>query len=159
MAENQPAAAGLGMHVDLVLIDSSGQVEPMAIDIVPAASADIDRGWIGANTPLAKAVRGKTAGTVVAYSLGDVTHVRIVQVVPSEIQISGEAAQRREEVLKRALTSAERTNAEMFAASFSGKWGDYSLDDAADWQGNPGASTARAAAPWPARRRTMRYSS
>jgi hypothetical protein len=134
MAESPSLPAGLGTHVDLEFIDLSNQVESMSIDIVPAAAADIERGLVGANTPLAKAIRGKTAGTVVPYNLGDVTRVRVVRVSSSEIQESGEAARRRKDVLRRALTNAERTNAEMFAASFSGKWGDYTLDDAADWE-------------------------
>jgi hypothetical protein len=133
VAETTSLPAGLGMHVDLELVDTRGEAEAMALDIVPAAAADIKRGRIGANTPLAKAIRGKSAGAAVPYSLGDVTTVRIVRVVPSEVEISGEAAERRQEVLRRALTSAERTNAEMFAASFSGKWGDYSLDEADGW--------------------------
>lgn len=134
MAENAaPPSAGLGMHVELELIDAAGLAEPLAVDIVPAASADLTAGLLAANTPLAKAIRGKTAGEVVPYQLGDVTRVRILRVTPSEGQVSSEAAERRDAVLKKALASAERTNAEMFAASFSGKWGDYNLDDAEEW--------------------------
>ena len=101
----------------------------MSIDIVPAKAADLDRGLIGANTPLAKAIRGKTAGSTVPYGLGDIHSIRIVSVTPSEVVVSEDAAERRQAVLDKARTDAERTNAEIFAASFSGKWGDYSLDD------------------------------
>ncbi len=134
MAENQPLpSVGLGTHVELELIDSQGQAEPMSIDIVPAKAADLDRGLIGANTPLAKAIRGKTAGSTVPYGLGDIHSIRIVRVTPSEVIVSADAAQRRQAVLNKALADAERTNAEIFAASFSGKWGDYNLDDASEW--------------------------
>ena len=127
--------AGLGTHVELELIDSQGQAEPMSIDIVPAKAADLDQGLIGANTPLAKAIRGKTAGSTVPYGLGDIHSIRIVIVTPSEVVVSEDATERRQAVLNKALADAERTNAEIFAASFSGKWGDYNLDDAAEWDG------------------------
>ena len=134
MAEDETLlVAGLGMHVEIELIDTQGQAESMVIDIVPAKAADLDRGLIAANTPLAKAIRGKGAGQVVPYGLGDIHSIRVVRVIASEVAAPADAAQRREAVLKKALWDAERTNAEMFAASFSGKWGDYSLDDAAEW--------------------------
>ena len=133
MTENQALLpAGLGTHVELELIDSQGQAEPMSIDIVPAKAADLDQGLIGANTPLAKAIRGKTAGSTVPYGLGDIHSIRIVSVAPSEVVVSEDAAERRQAVLDKARTDAERTNAEIFAASFSGKWGDYNLGDAAE---------------------------
>ena len=133
MTENQALLpAGLGTHVELELIDSQGQVEPMSIDIVPAKAADLDRGLIGANTPLAKAIRGKTAGSTVPYGQGDIHSIRIVSVTSSEVVVSEDAAERRQAVLDKARTDAERTNAEIFAASFSGTWGDYNLGDAAE---------------------------
>ena len=136
MTENQALLlAGLGTHVELELIDSQGQAEPMSIDIVPAKAADLDRGLIGANTPLAKAIRGKTAGSTVPYGQGDIHSIRIVSVTSSEVVVSEDAAERRQAVLDKARTDAERTNAEIFAASFSGKWGDYSLDDTTEWDG------------------------
>jgi len=36
-------------------------------------------------------------------------------------------------VLAKALNDAERTNAQMFAASFSGKWGGYDPDGVEEW--------------------------
>lgn len=104
----------------------------MAIDIVPAKAAELDRGLIGANTPLAKAIRGKTAGSIVPYGLSDIHSIRIVNVTPSEVVVSEDGAERRQAVLNKARTDAERTNAEIFAASFSGKWGDYNLGDAGE---------------------------
>ena len=133
MTDNQAQLpAGLGTHVELELIDSQGQSEPLSIDIVPAKAAELDRGLIGANTPLAKAIRGKTASSIVPYGLGDIDSIRIVSVTPSEVVVSEDGAERRQAVLNKARTDAERTNAEIFAASFSGKWGDYNLGDAAE---------------------------
>jgi len=61
--------------------------------------------------------------------MGDVRRVRITHVRRSAIPATNDAAQRRQAVLDKARAEAERTNAEMFAASFSGKWGDYALPD------------------------------
>lgn len=128
-----PDLAGVGMHVEVELIDQQGRAEPMAFDIVPAQAADLARGLLSATTPLAKAIRGRPAGAVAPYSMGDIGSVRIVAVRPSQITATIEAEERRQAVLRKALNDAERTNAEIFAASFSGKWGDYDMDAAADW--------------------------
>ena len=60
----------IGAHVELELIDDQGGREPLAVDIVQAQSADLAQGFLGANTPLAKAIRGQTAGSEVPYAHG-----------------------------------------------------------------------------------------
>jgi hypothetical protein len=124
---------GIGVHVELELIDEQGQREPLAVDIVQAQAADLAQGFLGANTPLAKAIRGLTAGSEAPYTMGDIRSVRILRVTPSQTIAPADAKERREAVLQKALSDAERTNAEMFAASFSSKWGDYDPQGIADW--------------------------
>ncbi|RIK55525.1 MAG: hypothetical protein DCC57_05300 [Chloroflexi bacterium] len=128
MGETQRARVGLGCHVEVELIDDQGQAERMAFDLVPAHAADFDRGLLAETTPLAKAIRGKPAGAVVPYVQGDIRRVRIVAVRAGEMEAAPDAAARRQAVLDEARRKAEQTNAEMFAASFSGKWGDYQID-------------------------------
>lgn len=123
----------IGAHVELELIDDKGGREPLAVDIVKAHSADLALGFLGANTPLAKALRGHTAGSTVPYSMGDIRSVTIVRVTPSQSIAPSDARERREAVLQKALNDAERTNAEIFASSFSGKWGDYDPQGMAGW--------------------------
>lgn len=123
----------IGVHVELELIDAQGHGEPLAVHIVKAQSADLAQGFLGANTPLAKALRGHTAGSEAPYVMGDICRVRIVRVTPSETIAPADARERREAVLQKARSDAERTNAEMFAASFSGKWGDYDPQGMAAW--------------------------
>jgi hypothetical protein len=105
----------------------------LAVDIVKAQSADLASGFLGANTPLARAIRGQTAGSEVPYVMGDIRSVRIVRVTLAQIVAPADAQERREAVLQKALSDAERTNAEMFAASFSSKWGDYDPQGIAAW--------------------------
>jgi hypothetical protein len=129
MSEEPLSQVGLGTHVEIELIDSQGNREPMAFDLVAENAADIDQRRLGANTPLAKAIRGKTVGNVIPYRMGDIVSIRIVTVQPSNVDISEDAAERRRAILAEARRKAEKTNADMFASSFSGKWGDYNTVD------------------------------
>lgn len=128
MGESERARVGLGCHVEVELIDDQGQAERMAFDLVAANASDFDRGLLAETTPLAKAIRGKPEGAVVPYVQGDIRRVRIVTVRAGEQEAAPDAASRRQAVLDEARRKAEQTNAEMFAASFSGKWGDYQID-------------------------------
>jgi len=119
---------GLGTHVEVELIDQQGNREPMTFDLVREQMADMERGLLGENTPLAKAIRGKAVGSTVPYNMGDIRRVRIVSVQPSALEDPVDAEARRQAILKKAIDDAERTNAEMFASSFTGKWGDYNLE-------------------------------
>jgi len=119
---------GLGTHVEVELIDQQGNREPMTFDLVREQMADMERGLLGENTPLAKAIRGKAVGSIVPYNMGDIRRVRIVSVRPSALEDPVDAEARRQAILKKAIDDAERTNAEMFASSFTGKWGDYNLE-------------------------------
>ncbi|HXF64777.1 MAG TPA: GreA/GreB family elongation factor [Caldilineaceae bacterium] len=123
---------GLGCHVEVELIDEQGHAERLEFDLVTEQAADFSRGLLGANTPLGRAIRGKAAGSEVAYVMGDVRRVRILAVGPARLPQAGDAAERRQAVLEEARRKAERTNAEMFAASYDGKWGDYTTDEMVD---------------------------
>lgn len=123
----------IGAHVELELIDEQGGCEPLAVDIVKAQSADLAQGFLGANTPLARAIRGLAAGAEAPYAMGDIRRVRILSVTPSQVVAPADAKARREAALQKALQDAERTNAEIFASSFSGKWGDYDPQGMAGW--------------------------
>jgi len=125
---------GLGSHVEIELIDAQGNAEPMAFDLVPAQRADMSRGLVSADAPLGKAVRGKFVDALIPYPMGDIRQIRIISVAPAQTPTGVDAESRRAEVLKKALDDAERTNAQMFASSFSGKWGDYNPDGMDEWE-------------------------
>lgn len=130
---NDQRRVQIGMHVELELIDEQGAREPLAVDIVQAQAADLAQGFLGANTPLARAIRGQTAGSTLPYTMGDIRRVAILQVTPVQSTAPSDAQERRAAVLHKALSDAERTNAEIFASSFSGKWGDYDPQGMAGW--------------------------
>jgi hypothetical protein len=125
---------GLGTLVEVDLIDERGNAERMAFHLVKVEAADISQGLLNEESPLAKAIRGKLAGAVIPYTMGDIRQVRVVSVAPAQMTALSDAETRREAVLKKALSDAERANAQMFAASFSGKWGDYDPDGVDEWE-------------------------
>ena len=129
-----PAQARLGAYVEVELIDEHGNIEPMAFDIVREQQADFEQGRLGVQTPLAKAILGKRVGVVLHYCMGDnrmgdICQVRIVNVRPSQHTTLENMEEQRQAQLQKALDAVERTNAEMFASSYTGKWGDYELTD------------------------------
>lgn len=124
----------VGMHVEVELIDEGGGSERMAFDLVPKQAADFDQGLLGENTPLARAILDEPVGSVVPYWMGDICKVRILSARPIETADLADTAVQREVALKKALDAIERTNAAVFASSFSGKWGDYDPAGIEEWE-------------------------
>lgn len=125
--QNSNEQARLGAYVTVELIDEQGNSERMSVDIVREEHADLDRGRLGVQTPLAQAIIGKQVGALVNYRMGDIRQVRIVSVRPSQVTALDNTEEQRQAQLQQALATVERTNAEVFAASYTGKWGDYEL--------------------------------
>lgn len=126
-ATPQPEQARLGAYVEVELIDEQGNREPLHFDIVREEYADLERDRLGVQTPLAKALIGKRVGSTVPYRMGDIRQVRILRVRPSAQTTLENTEAQRQAQLQKALDAVERTNAEVFAASYTGKWGDYEL--------------------------------
>ncbi len=119
-----PARAGLGRHVVVELV-MGGESERLEFDIVPDEQADFEAGFLGRGTPLARAVEGLSAGQAAPYRAGEGGLVRVLSVEPARSEPPQDVARRRAETLRKAVDQSDRTNAMMFASSFSGKWGDY----------------------------------
>lgn len=128
MSDVKRAQVGQDCHVEIELIDDQNQAERMEFDLVADQVADFNSGRIGISAPLGKAIRGKFVGDTVPYIKGDIRKVRILHAAPMQTQIMEDAAARRQAILDEARQKAERTNTEMFAASYDGKWGDYTTD-------------------------------
>lgn len=128
--------ASIGTHVVVELLGASGDTERLEFDIVPDQSADFTRGFLGEGTPLAKAIMDQPAGALLAYLTDETVQVRILAVTASKSWPDKNQAQKREERMRQARQQVERTNAILFASSFSGKWGDYDPDGIDHW-GDP----------------------
>jgi hypothetical protein len=122
--QSEPLRAGLGLHVAIAFLLDEAE-ERLEFDIVADEQADFAKGFLGAGTPLAKAILGQVAGTQIPYDGGDVRAVRILEIRPSQVAQTEDVKARREETLRKAVEASDRTNAVIFASSFSGKWGDY----------------------------------
>jgi len=127
-----PTVVATGMHITLELIDRSGDVERLELDIVPDQQADFAHGFLGEGTPLGKAVLGKAAG-VYPYTAGGLAQVRILSIHPSQALPPQDTEARRQAVLQKAIDESDRVNAMIFASSFSGKWGDYDPSGVEKW--------------------------
>lgn len=132
MNDQTRTQVGQDCHVEVELIDEQNNPERLEFDLVSEEAADFAQGRMGVNSPLGKAIRGKFVGSVVDYAMGDIRKVRIISVGPVHSKASKDAAERRQAILDEALHKAERTNADMFASSYSGKWGDYNTDNTID---------------------------
>ena len=133
-------SVSLYMWVELELLSHLEPPERMRCVVVPAEAADFGRGLLGENTPLAQAILGHRVGEQLAYQQGDLYALRILSVVPAPDVDPESAARRRREEVERDERAVAQKNAAAFAASFSGKWGDYDPDGVAKWTPTPSAS-------------------
>jgi hypothetical protein len=119
------AVVHVGTRVEVELIGTEGQTERMAFDIVSEGAADFSAGFLGAGTPLAQAILGESAGSVVPYGVADVEAVRILSVAPSEREPDPGASEAREAVLRQAVDKSNLEDAVRLALTVDVKWGDY----------------------------------
>lgn len=124
----------VGTHAVIDLIDEQGGREQLALDVVADDNADFDGGLLGIGTPLGKAIAGRRAGSVVPYIRGDLRQVEIVSVRPADRPAAGGAAERRQANLDRAAQEIAKTDAQIFASTYEGKWGGYDPDGMEHWE-------------------------
>jgi hypothetical protein len=122
---NIPLQVGIGTHVEVELEDESGASERLAFDVVPDAQADFAHGFLGVGTPLAQAILGQAAGSIVSYQVGDVVKVRILSVTLGVSPSSADVEAKRQAVIQQAIAQSERINDMAFALAVGSKWGDY----------------------------------
>ena len=128
----------VGTFVELVLIDRNGNSETMAVHLVDDKAADFAAGYLGTGTPLGRTILGQPVGKTLSYPIGDLNAVRIQSVSISAAKPEENSSERREEVIRKAVEESDRTNAILFASSFSGKWGDYDPEGIEKWESGKG---------------------
>jgi hypothetical protein len=131
----EPHAAAIGSHVEVELIEASGSRERLAFDIVPDSQADFSAGFLGASTPLARAVLGQSAGSTVPYPVEEIREVHILSVAPSERIAHDDVTADRQAVIRKAVAKSDLENAVRFALTVDVKWGDTDPEGIADhWE-------------------------
>jgi hypothetical protein len=129
----------IGAHVEVELISESGENERLAFDIVPDASADFSAGFLGVGTPLARALLGQRAGSIVPYPVGDITQVKILTVAGSSRAPTDDVAADRQAVIQRAISKSDLADAVRFALTVDQKWGDTDPEGiVSNWEGTSG---------------------
>jgi len=133
---NEPGAeVALGAHVEVELMAESGENERLAFDIVPDAEADFDAGYLGAGTPLARAIMGRRAESVVSYQVGDIAQVKILAVGASSRAPADVVAADRQAVIQKAISKSDLADAVRFALTVDQKWGDTDPEGiASNWE-------------------------
>jgi hypothetical protein len=127
----------VGTHVVLELIDEEGSRERLELDVVIDTGADFNAGLLGIGTPLGKAIGGRRAGSTAPYKMGDLRQVAIIAVWPASAAAPSDAAERRQAALDKAAQDIAKTNAQIFASTFEGKWGGYNPDGMDHWDEEP----------------------
>ena len=117
--------AQTGRHVEVEIAYEGGEVERLSLDIVPDEAADFERGMLGESTPLAKAISGRAAGSVIPYHSGDALEVRVLSVSAELAGKPVDLTERRQETHRKAVRHSDQTNLIIFASSVNNKWGDY----------------------------------
>ncbi len=91
----------------------------------PTQAADFAAGFLGASTPLARAIMGRSPGVVVRYAAGDIVEAVILSVRLSERAADDGAAAERDAATREAVQRAKTDETIQLALTFSSKWGDY----------------------------------
>lgn len=133
-----PLRVNLNTHVCVEWIGENPAApgERLEFDIVPDEQADFYSGLLGLGSPLARALLGKTAGSVIPYRAGDMRQVRILSVAAAAQPASDAAAQRKAQT-QEAIEQAQRASAITFATTVEGKWGEYDADSLLPPPGEP----------------------
>jgi len=125
-----------GASLEVELIDESGAGERLAVVIVPDKEADFASGFLGAGTPLAKALLGQRLGSVVPYQQGDIQEVRILSVTPGVSAPKTGADASRQAIIDKALDKADLEDALRLALTVDVKWGQYDPEALAPEEGS-----------------------
>lgn len=119
-----PIEVAVGVRMEVELVSESGAREQLAFDIVPDSEADFSSGCLGVGTPLAQAISGQRAGSVVPYRMGDIIEVRILTVGVGGRSATKNVAADRQAVIQKAISKSDLADAVRFALTVDQKWGD-----------------------------------
>jgi hypothetical protein len=142
MEESAPLRVDIGHRLVIELLDASGGSETMQVTVVPDRAANFSSGLIGESTRLGQTLLNQPAGALLAYPVGDLKAVRVLSIAPGDLGLVESSAEQRQEAVEKTRLEIARQNATNFAASFSGKWGDYDPDGMAKWDLDAGSKAS-----------------
>lgn len=115
----------VGDRVTVELTGEDGESERMVFDIVADKQADFAAGFLGAGTPLARAILGQPVGAAVPYAFAGAVEVRILSAARSERPPAPDLAAARAAAIQEAVSKANLADAVRLALTVDVKWGDY----------------------------------
>ena len=119
-----PGEVAIGTRVEVELIGEAGAPEHLAFDVVPDSQADFSSGFLGAGTPLAQALLGQRAGSLVPYRVGDILEVRVLAVATSGRAPTSQPVTDRQAVIQEAISKSDLADAVRFSLTVDQKWGE-----------------------------------
>jgi hypothetical protein len=122
--DGPPSQVAIGTHVEVELVDETGARERLAFEVVPDEEADFGAGFLGAGTPLAQALLGQGAGSVLPYQVGDIREVKILSVAAGTRAGADDAAASRQAIIQKAISKSDLAESVRFALTVDQKWGD-----------------------------------
>jgi hypothetical protein len=125
MAQQITDLVKIGSHVEVELLSAAGETERLAFDLVRDAAADFAAGFLGASTPLGRALVGRPSGVTVPYRVADVVAARIVSVTESERTPDAGASAARQMAAREAVARHDREEMARLSLTFSSKWGEW----------------------------------
>ena len=128
MKEESSLPILLGSHVEVELVDSTGEIEHREFTLVAEKQADFRAGLLGEKSPLGRTLLGRHTGEVIPYKVGDLREVRITGVTKTTGPISGESAEKRRATVQEAANQSEIISQLIFATARGSKWGEYDVD-------------------------------
>ena len=138
MEDSSQLRVDIGSRLVIELLNASGGSEKMEVTVVPDRAANFSRGLLGESTRLGQTLLGQPAGAMLAYTVGDLRAVRVISISTADQDIVESSAERRQQEVEKTRLEIARQNAANFAASFSGKWGDYDPDGMEKWDAEDG---------------------
>lgn len=123
----------IGSRLVIELLEATGGSETMEVTVVPDRAADFSHGLLGESTRLGQVLLGQPVGAMLAYTAGDLRAVRVLSIAAADGDIVESSAERRQQEAEKIRLEIARQSAANFAASFSGKWGDYDPDGMQKW--------------------------
>jgi hypothetical protein len=128
MGKGKSNIVKIGTQIELELIYRSDHKELLTIDLVPDSQSDIENGYLGISTPLAKTILGEIPGITVPYFTTELQAVKILDIQKTTRYPDTSISSRRGKTIQNTLDEIEFRNAILFASSTDTKWGSYDAE-------------------------------
>ena len=86
----------IGTHIEIDLLDRTGNRERLCFDLVSDQYADYETGFLGVSAPIAQAILGEKTGNLIPYFTAELQAIHLLSVTPSKRQPNIDSKAKRE---------------------------------------------------------------